>query len=180
MALLTGGGRGQKRPPDGGLFDLSGERLTGWRSREQLKTHLQKNAADYGKVCRKSSNGSISKFNVFFCFNIILTLTMLFFVVFFNCSAFKYAQSADVFHVFRRKYLHFHIRKLFHRRVKSALIAHGESVFGRKGVRTQRCSDAKVFGRKGVRTQKAGTSLFANCVVYYDFMRQDTQRRRDT
>ena len=41
--------REQKRPPDGGLFDLSGEMLTGWRSRKQLKTHPQKNAADYGK-----------------------------------------------------------------------------------------------------------------------------------
>ena len=53
VGLLTGGGGGQKRPPDGGLFDLSGERLTGWRSREQLKTHPQKNAADYGKSIRE-------------------------------------------------------------------------------------------------------------------------------
>ncbi|MBS5655551.1 MAG: hypothetical protein KHW98_02445 [Firmicutes bacterium] len=53
VALLTGGGWGQKRPPDGGLFDLSGEMLTGWRSREQLKTHPQKNAADYGKSIQK-------------------------------------------------------------------------------------------------------------------------------
>ena len=30
------------------------------------------------KVYRKSSNGSISKFNVFFCFNIILTFTTWF------------------------------------------------------------------------------------------------------
>ena len=164
VGLLTGGGRGQKRPPDGGLFDLSGERLTGWRSREQLKTHPQKNAADYGKVCRKASNGSISNFNVFFCFNIILTFVTWFSRCFSTALRLNICKAQVFFHVFRRKYLHFHIRKLFHRRVKSALIAHGESV----------------FGRKGVRTQKAGTSLFAHCVVYYGFMRQDTQRRRDT
>ena len=164
MALLTGGGRGQKRPPDGGLFDLSGEMLTGWRSREHLKTHPQKNAADYGKVCRKASNGSISKFNVFFCFNIILTFTTWFLWCFSTALRLNICKVQVFFHVFRRKYLYFHIRKLFHRRVKSALIIRRETV----------------FGLKGVRTQKAGTSLFANCVVYYDFMRQDTQRRRDT
>ena len=148
------------------------------------------------KVYRKSSNGSISNFNVFFCFNIILTFATWFSRCFSAALRLNICKVQVFFHVFRRKYLHFHIRKLFYRRVKSALIAHGESVFGRKGVRAQRCSGAKVFGRKGVRaqrcsgakvfgrkgvrTQKAGTSLFANCVVYYDFMRQDTQRRRDT
>lgn len=164
MALLTGGGRGQKRPPDGGLFDLSGEKLTGWRSREQLKTHPQKNAADYGKVCGKASHGSISNFNVFFCFNIILTAATWVLRYFSTALRLNICKAQVFFQVFRRKYLHFHIRKLFHRRVKNALIARGELVFG--------C--------KGVRTQKAGSSLFANCVVYYDFMRQDTQRRRDT
>ena len=116
------------------------------------------------KVYRKSSNGSISNFNVFFCFNIILTFATWFLRYFSAVLRLNICKAQVFFHVFLRKYLHFHIRKLFHRRVKSALIAHGESV----------------FGRKGVRTQKAGTSLFANCVVYYDFMRQDTQRRRDT
>lgn len=138
--------------------------MTGWRSREQLKTHPQKNAADYGKVCRKASNGSISNFNVFFCFNIILTFATWFLRYFSAALRLNICKVQVFFHVFRRKYLRFHIKKLFHRRVKSALIAHGESV----------------FGRKGVRMQKAGTSLFAHRVVYYDFMRQDTQRRRDT
>ena len=116
------------------------------------------------KVYRKSSNGSISKFNVFFCFNIILTFVTWFSRCFSTALRLNICKAQVFFHVFRRKYLHFHIRKLFHRRVKSALIIRWETV----------------SGRKGVRTQKAGTSLFANCVVYYDFMRQDTQRRRDT
>ena len=104
--------REQKRPPDGGLFDLSGERLTGWRSREQLKTHPQKNAADYGKVCRKASHGSISNFNVFFCFNIILTVATWFLRYFSTALHLNICKAHVFFRVFRRKYLHFHIRKL--------------------------------------------------------------------
>lgn len=132
MALLTGGERGQKRPPDGGLFDLSGEMLTGWRSWEQLKTHPQKNAADYGKVCRKASHGSISNFNVFFCFNIILTAAAWFLRYFSTALRLNIRKSQVFFQVFRRKYLHFHIRKLFHYCVKSALIIRRETVSGRK------------------------------------------------
>ena len=91
--------REQKRPPDGGLFDLSGERLTGWRSREQLKTHPQKNAADYGKVCRKASNGSINNFNVFFCFNIILTFAT-WFLRYFSAALRLNICKAQVFYMF--------------------------------------------------------------------------------
>lgn len=73
--------------------------MTGWRSREQLKTHPQKNAADYGKVCRKASNGSISNFNVFFCFNIILTFAT-WFLRYFSASLRLNICKAQVFYMF--------------------------------------------------------------------------------
>ena len=71
-------------------------------------------------------------FNVFFCFNIILTFATWFLWCFSTALRLNICKAQVFFRVFQHKYLHFHIRKLFHHRVKSALIAHGESVFGRK------------------------------------------------
>ena len=84
------------------------------------------------KVYGKSSNGSISNFNVFFCFNIILTFATWFLWYFSTALRLNICKAQVFFHVFRRKYLRFHIRKLFHRRVKSVLIIRRETVSGRK------------------------------------------------
>ena len=51
------------------------------------------------KVYRKSSNGSINNFNVFFCFNIILTFTT-WFLRYFSAALRLNICKAQVFYMF--------------------------------------------------------------------------------
>lgn len=99
VALLTGG-RGNKKDRRTAVFSICQER--GWPDGDpgnNWKHVRRKTLRTMEKVYRKSSNGSISNFNVFFCFNIILTFAT-WFLRYFSAALRLNICKAQVFSMF--------------------------------------------------------------------------------